>query len=119
MSTINFPDPTQEQHDWLAQIATIEEMFSLRDYRALGREQKKGRLWTIESGQRINSGLNNGTVRVELKVLPEGARVNHFAMTDEAKLFWKTGTEAGQSPADILKGWDALQNILSDGEKAE
>lgn len=119
MSTAKqLPDPTQEQAEWLLQIHTLPDMFNLHDYRALGRLQKKGRLWTIESGQRINSGLNNGTIRVEMLTV-EGRRINHFAMTDAAKQFWVTGATEGQSADDILKGWDALQSILGDSEKSD
>lgn len=121
MPDVEFPDPTMDHALWLAAVSQCTERFSLRDYRALGRKIKKGRLWTIEAGQRFNAGLNNKTIGVELMVKDYNdgkglARINHFFMPDDVKEFWKTGLNDGQSPDDILKGWDSLQSILADGK---
>jgi len=121
--SVEFPDPTMDHAKWLFEVSKCTERFSLRDYRALGRRIKKGRLWTIEAGMRFNSGLANKVIGVELMVKDYGdghpARINHFFMVDEAKEFWKTGIEDGQSPEDILKGWDSLQSIMADANGAE
>lgn len=118
MSNVKFPDPTVDHAQFLYNLSSLppDTKLSLRHARAAGTEIKKGRVWTIEFGEHLNRGLNEGTLGVVMLTLPEGARINHFFMNEDALSFWQTGKESGQSAEDIFKGWEALQSIASDLE---
>lgn len=122
MSDVNFPDPTVGHSDFLFTLSQMppDTKLSLRDARAAGRLIKKGRVWTIEFGQHINDGLNEGTIDVVMLTISDDkggtARVNHYFMKEDAISYWQTGRDAGQSAEDILNSWAALQSIASDLE---
>ena len=118
MSELNIPDPVTEQAAWAASIAQIDDKFSLRHYREAGRKIKKGKLWTIEVGQRIHVGLNAQYVDVVMLTVEGGDKVNHFFMTDDAKVFWRSCLENGKTADEIHAGWEGMQSILNDGKQA-
>lgn len=106
------PNPTGEYRDFLVGIMVLPEATNLLHYRTAGGSDHK--LWTTCVAQHIAEALQDDLMVVNLISSPDGERINDYAPTDEARVFWKNGAEQNMTPEEILQGWRALMSITKE-----
>lgn len=98
--------------DWLMDMHNLPNGISVRDYQSTTSDNR-ARLMIVEATRFISFGVRSRILRCE-QITEDEERVNHYMFTADAKTFWTNGIEAGNTPQEILDGWEAFQSVLKE-----